>query len=195
MQIRNSSKAYGAVAIALHWIVVVLLLAGWFTAQLGDWLPRASHELGLFVHISFGLALLAVALVRLSWRLIDPPPAPEPSRFGSWTGRAGEAVHLLIYGLMFAIPVLGIITQLARGYPLPVFGLLDIPSPWIGDRAFTHSMKELHEMLADGLMLLIGLHAGAALVHHYVLHDRTLLRMLPGERSRPVSRSRQPSPR
>jgi cytochrome b561 len=84
---------------------------------------------------------------------------------------------------MFAIPVLGIITQFARGYPLPVFGLLDIPSPWIGDRAFVHSMKELHEAFATGLMLLIGLHAGAALVHHYVLHDRTLLRMLPGARS------------
>ncbi len=184
---RNSAKSYGAVAIALHWAVVVLVLAAWFTGELGDAMPRASHEFGLFVHISLGLALFGTALVRLGWRLVDPPPAPEPSklggRVGAWAGRAGEIVHLMIYGLMFAIPVFGIMTQFARGFPLPVFGLFDIPSPWIGDRAFTYDMKELHETLANGLMVMVGLHAAAALVHHYVLRDRTLLRMMPGAQS------------
>ena len=191
MRMRNSSKSYGAVAIALHWIVVLVVLGAWFTGWLGDALPRDSHELGLFFHISFGLALFSIALARFGWRIADPPPAPEPSKFGgkvgsklgTWAGRASELVHLIIYALMFAIPVLGIMTQFARGYPLPVFGLLDIPSPWTGDRAFTHDMKELHELLANVLMILIGLHAGAALVHHYVLHDRTLLRMVPGAQS------------
>src|SRR5690349_10691055 len=77
MRIRNSSRNYGAVAIAMHWIVVLLVLAGWATGQLGDALPRAAHESGLFVHISLGLALFGFALARLSWRLADPPPAPE----------------------------------------------------------------------------------------------------------------------
>ncbi len=184
---RNSATSYGAVAIALHWVVVLLLLSAWFTGRLGDALPRASHELGLFVHISLGLALFATALVRLGWRLADPPPAPAPSKFRGkfrvWAGRVGEIVHLMIYALMFAIPVLGIMTQFARGYPLPVFGLFDIPSPWIGDRSFTHDMKEMHETLANSLMVLTGLHAGAALVHHYVLRDRTMLRMVPGAQS------------
>lgn len=186
MRIRNSSQDYGAVAIWLHWIVVVLVLAAWLSGQLGDALPRPYHETGLFAHISLGLAILALAVVRVGWRLADPPPAPEPSRLGSrlgpWAGRAGEFVHLLIYGLLFAIPVLGIITQFARGYALPVFGLFDIASPWVGDRAFTGTMKEVHETLANLLMLVIAMHAAAALLHHYVLHDRTLLRMLPGAR-------------
>jgi len=183
MRIRNSSRNYGAVAIATHWIVVVLVLAGWATGQLGDALPRAAHESGLFVHISLGLAVFGFALARLSWRLADPPPAPEPTALGPWAGRMGELVHLSIYALLFTIPLFGILTQFARGYGLPVFGLFEIPSPWIGDRAFTREMKEMHEVLANGLMLLIGLHAAAALVHHYVLHDRTLLRMLPSARS------------
>ncbi len=184
---RNSAKGYGAVAIALHWLVAVLVLAAWFTGELGDSMPRASHEVGLFIHISLGLALFGTVFVRLGWRLFDPPPAPEPSklggRFGAWAGRAVEMVHLLTYALMFAIPVLGIVTQFARGFPLPVFGLFEIPSPWIGDRAFMHNMKELHETLANGLMVIVGLHAAAALVHHYVLRDRTLLRMMPGAQS------------
>ncbi len=184
---RNSAKGYGAVAIALHWLVAVLVLAAWFTGELGDSMPRASHEVGLFIHISLGLALFGTAFVRLGWRLFDPPPALEPSklggRFGAWAGRVVEMVHLLTYALMFAIPVLGIVTQFARGFPLPVFGLFEIPSPWIGDRAFMHNMKELHETLANGLMVIVGLHAAAALVHHYVLRDRTLLRMMPGAQS------------
>lgn len=187
MRMRNSATSYGAVAITLHWLAVILVLSAWFTGELGDSLPRSAHEFGLSVHAAFGLGLFAAALVRLGWRLADPPPAPAPSRLnvrlGAWAGRAGEFVHLAIYALMFAIPVLGIMTQFARGHALPVFGLFDIPSPWIGDRGFTHQMKELHETLANGLMVVIGLHAGAALFHHYVLHDRTLLRMVPGAQS------------
>ncbi|WP_315758350.1 MULTISPECIES: cytochrome b [unclassified Bradyrhizobium] len=182
MRIRNSAKAYGSVAIGLHWIVAVLVPAAWISGHLGDILPRGSHDTGLFMHVSLGLAMLGFALARLAWRLADPPPAPEAAKFGAWTVHVGEITHLLIYGIMFAIPVLGIVTQFARGYGLPVFGLFEIASPWVGDRGFAHDMKEMHEALANGLMILIGLHAGAALLHHYWLHDRTLRRMVPGLR-------------
>ncbi len=179
MRIRNSSDQYGAIAIGLHWIIAVLVPAAWISGQMGDALPKSSQETTLFMHISLGLAMLGFALARLAWRLADPPPAPESSKFGAWTGQLGEIVHLLIYGVMFAIPMLGIATQFARGYELPIFGLFEIPSPWLGDRGFAHDMKEVHEVLANGLMVLIGVHAGAALLHHYLLHDKTLQRMLP----------------
>jgi cytochrome b561 len=74
------------------------------------------------------------------------------------------------------------VLQFARGHALPVFGLAEIASPWAADRSFAHNVKEVHETLANALLLLVGLHAAAALVHHYVLHDRTLTRMLPGSR-------------
>jgi cytochrome b561 len=61
-----------------------------------------------------------------------------------------------------------------------LFGLSQIPSPWLADRAFARSAKEVHEVLANALVILAGLHAAAALVHHWIFRDRTLVRMLPG---------------
>jgi cytochrome b561 len=72
------------------------------------------------------------------------------------------------------------VLQFARGEPLPLFGLCEIPSPWTVDRAFARSVKEVHEVLANALVMLAALHAVAALIHHWVFRDRTLARMLPG---------------
>jgi len=179
MLVRNSPKSYGSVAIAMHWAVVVLVLGAALTGLFGDDLPKGSvRQTGLFAHISFGLAILGFAFARLFWRLADPPPAPVDSKLGPWGQLAGQIAHYAIYGLLIAIPVVGIMVQFARGEPLPVYGLFDIGSPWTADRAFAHEVKEVHEALANALMALVGLHAAAALLHHYVF-NRTLVRMLP----------------
>ncbi len=184
MRIRNSSQGYGAIAMALHWAVVVLVLGAWLTGQFGDELPRgAPRDAGLFAHMSLGLAIIGFAITRLLWRLSDPPPAAERSRLGAWGEWASKAVHYLIYVALFAVPIAGIVVQLARGHALPIFGLFEIASPWPADPAFAHDVKEVHEVLASGMMALIGLHAAAALFHHYIFQDRTLLRMLPVTRS------------
>jgi cytochrome b561 len=180
MQIRNSSDGYGAIAMALHWATAVLVLAAWLLGQFGDDLPRgAARETGLFIHISFGLAIVALAVARLFWRLSNPPPAPEKSPLGAFGDCAAKAVHYVIYALLIAIPIVGIAAQFARGHALPVFGLFEIGSPWAADRTFAHNVTEIHETLANALMIVVGLHAAAALAHHYILRDRTLLRMLP----------------
>jgi len=88
--------------------------------------------------------------------------------------------HYALYALLIAVPVAGIVVQFARGDALPLFGLSDIPSPWLANRAFARSAKEVHEVLANALVIFAGLHAAAALVHHWILRDRTLVRMLPG---------------
>jgi cytochrome b561 len=75
---------------------------------------------------------------------------------------------------------LGILVQFARGHALPVFGLWEIASPWVRDREFAKSMLEVHELMANALVVLAAMHGAAALVHHFVLGDRTLRRMLPG---------------
>ena len=99
---------------------------------------------------------------------------------GVWLDWAGRLAHFALYGLLIAAPVAGVVLQFARGDALPLFGLSEIPSPWLADRAFAHSVKEVHEVLANGLVILASLHAAAALVHHWVFRDRTLMRMLPG---------------
>jgi cytochrome b561 len=84
----------------------------------------------------------------------------------------------LLYILLLTTPIAGSVLQFARGQAVPVFGLIEIASPWVRDRAFASSVKEVHELLANALLILAGLHAVAGLAHHYVLKDGTLQRML-----------------
>jgi len=74
----------------------------------------------------------------------------------------------------------GIVLQFARGEPLQLFGLFEIPSPWSANRPFARTAKEVHEVLANELVIFAVIHAVAALVHHWFFRDRTLVRMLPG---------------
>jgi cytochrome b561 len=189
MQLLNSSRRYGLVAQSLHWIVVALVVLAWSLGTLGDALPRGSaRAVGLYIHISAGLAIIALTALRLLLRLADPPPSPEKTYLGEWASAAwvelgAKLAHLGLYVLLVAVPVVGIALQFARGEALPIFGLLEIASPWPADRAFARNLKEIHEILAHGVMVLAGLHAAAALVHHWVFRDRTLVRMLPGSKS------------
>jgi cytochrome b561 len=181
MQLRNSANRYGAVPRSLHWITVILVLIVWAVGTFEDVLPKGeARAMGLAIHITAGLAILVVLAVRMVWRVVDPPPPPEPTMFGTWGDRASRLAHYTLYALLVVVPVIGIAVQFARGEPLPLFGFAEIASPWTADRASARSMKEVHEVLANALVILAALHAAAALFHHWVLHDRTLARMLPG---------------
>jgi len=177
MQIFNSPQRYGAIAQLLHWSTAIFVVLAWVLGQTVDDLPKA---VGLFSHISAGLAVLAVVIVRLLWRLIDKPPKSEVTPLGIWLDRTALLAHLSLYALLIAVPIVGILAQFGRGNALPLFGLAEIASPWPADRAFARSVKEVHETLANVLLIVAGLHAAAALGHHWLLRDRTLTRMLPG---------------
>lgn len=182
MQIFNTQQRYGAIVQVLHWTTAFLVIAAWLLGIFGDDLPKgAARSAGLFVHISAGLAVLAIVGARFLWRLIDPPPPPVATPLGPWLDRAGRFAHLVLYVLLVAVPIVGVVTQFARGQPLPLFGLGEIASPWPADRAFAHSVKEVHELLANVLLAIAGVHAAAALGHHWILRDRTLKRMVPGK--------------
>jgi cytochrome b561 len=181
MQIRNSALRYGDVAQALHWVVAALIVVAWVVGTFGDDLPKgAARSAGLFVHVSAGSAILGLVAGRFLWRMGNPPPPHERTPLGAWADHAATLMHYALYALLVAAPVAGIVVQFARGDALPFFGLFEIASPWPADRAFAHSVKEVHEVLANGVVILASMHAAAALVHHWVFRDRTLLRMLPG---------------
>lgn len=177
MQIFNTPQRYGAVAQFLHWSTAIFVVLAWVLGQTVDDLPKA---FGLFAHIFTGLAVLAIVIVRLMWRLIDTPPKAETTPLGVWLDRAGQFAHFALYILLIAVPIVGIVTQFGRGQPLPLFGLAEIASPWPADRAFARSVKEVHETLSNILIIIAAVHAAAALGHHWLLRDRTLTRMLPG---------------
>ncbi len=180
MLIYNSSKGYGAIPQAIHWLTVVLVAVAWTLGLFGDDLPKGTQrDAGLFVHISAGLAVIILLGARLAWNFFNPPPSAGSTTLGIWLVRLGRAAHYLLYGLLIAVPVAGIVLQFARGESIPIFGLSEIASPWVKDRAFSENIEEMHEVLAHTLMIVAGLHAAAALIHHWVLRDQTLARMLP----------------
>jgi cytochrome b561 len=183
MRLRNSAEGYGAVSQMMHWFTVALVILAWLLGEFDDVFPKGpARAAGLFVHISAGLSVIGILVLRLLWRLADPPPPTEKTILGEWLDRAGRLVHYVLYALLVAVPISGIVLQFARGDSLPLFGLAEIVSPWTRDRAFARSVKEIHEVTANALVILAAFHAAAALVHHWVLRDRTLLRMLPHSR-------------
>ncbi len=184
MQFRNSAQRYGMVSQSLHWLTVILVAVAWTLGTFGDEIPKgAARATGLFIHISVGLAILALLTIRLVWRFVDSVPLPEPNEFSRWLGAftdpAARLTHYALYGLLVAVPITGVIYQFAHGDVLPLFGLGEIPSPWAADRAFAHNVKEVHEIAANALVILALFHAAASLIHHMVFRDNTLVRMLP----------------
>jgi len=179
MQLRNSPDHFGIVAISFHWLTVALVILAWTLGTFGDDLPRGpARAAGLFVHISAGVAIVLLLFARAAWRIGDPPSV-ERTLLGVWGDRASRVAHYALYVFLAAVGVAGIVLQFARGDALPVFGLFEITSPWSADRAFARSAKEVHEFLANALVILAALHATAALFHHWIFRDHTLARMLP----------------
>ena len=168
----------------LHWVTVALVALAWILGTFGDELSEGpSREAGLFAHISMGLVILVVAVVRIPWRSANPPPKVIPTEFGrwlvEWTDPVSRIMQYVLYALLLAVPILAIVLQFARGQSLPFFGLFEIPSPWLADKVFARSLKEVHEVSANVLVILALFHMSAALLHHLVFGDSALRRMLP----------------
>jgi cytochrome b561 len=180
MQWRNSLRGYGAAVQIAHWFSVLLVGVAWVLGTVGEDLPRGrARDLGELIHVSAGELIAILLVFRVGWRLINAPPPPEPTPLGSLGDLAAKIVHLALYALLAAVVAVGVATQFADGDALSVLGVFDIASPWTKNKTFAHDLKEIHETLANGLIILATIHAGAAFVHHFVFHDRTLRRMLP----------------
>ena len=182
MPLRNSREAYGAVARFAHWATALLIALAWPLGMFRNYFPEGpQRDASVFVHMSIGLCVILLLVLRLVWRALDPPPpAIRADRFEPWLGLAAKAGLLLLYALLIVTPILGVVLQFSRGKALPVFGLFDIPSPWVADRAFFRQIIRMHQFAGDALVIVALGHAAAALFHHWALRDRTLARMLPG---------------
>ena len=174
--IGNSPQAWGRISIGLHWLTAVLVVGLSVVGLLMTELPNSPFKMQVYaLHKSFGLTVLALTVLRLGWRLLagSPDALPGPRL----QVLAARAVHALMYGLLFAMPLSGWLYNSASGFPLRWFGV-PLPRLFTG---FNPALKELaHTLHENGfylLALLLLLHAGAALFHHYVKKDETLNRM------------------
>lgn len=132
------------------------------------------------LHFMLGLLMFALVWLRLAMRAIYPAPRPQAA-LPQWQAMAGKLAHLMLYAIMIGMPLLGWLMLSAAGKPIPFFGL-ELPALIGPDKALAGQLKEIHEFVGTAGYFLIGTHAAAALFHHYVQRDNTLLRMWPGSR-------------
>jgi cytochrome b561 len=177
---------YTGVAMALHWLMALLvignLVGGHLIETFADSADPAQKAIGSTIvqlHMSIGLTVLALTLARLGWRLANPPPA-LPAYMTGLERLAARAVHLAFYLLLFILPLSGWAMESTERSPQPVpwFGLFSLP-PLPLPAALGGVFDEAHGLLGWAMVALVALHVGAALKHRIIDRDNLLVRMLP----------------
>ena len=173
------SNRYTNVAIILHWLIALLLIAN-LTFGLGhDWLKDARGMDILPVHKSIGLTILVLSVLRLMWRLGHRPP-PLPAEMGVFTRRLARTVHGLFYVVIIVMPLSGWVMSSAGQRALSWFGLFDVPKFAVEKGSIAAGVShETHELLAWFIIALIVLHVAAALYHHFLRRDAVLASIMP----------------
>lgn len=170
---------YSNLTITLHWLMVILIIAVYATINLREIFPKGSdpREALKALHFMLGLSVLILVLIRLPARLFGGRPAiiPEPVL---WQRIASNSAHGFLYLMMIVMPLLGWLTLSAAGKPIPFFGL-NLPALVSKSKDLAETFKDIHETIGTIGYYVIGLHAAAALFHHYFKRDNTLVRMLP----------------
>ncbi len=178
---------YTRIAIALHWIVAVLIIANVGLALSVDYLPDAYVRPVIDTHKSIGITVLGLVILRVLWRLGHRPP-PLPARYPAWEHLAAHAGHALLYGLILALPLSGWMHDSAwKGAvanPTQWFHLFHWPAiAWIANqdpdtKETLHTLfGRIHTALGYGLYALLAVHIGAALKHQFIDKEPELQRM------------------
>lgn len=185
MMLRSSSERWGGIAQSFHWIIVVLILVQATVGLYMVGLPKRPSIIPIFsFHKSLGITILLLAILRLAWRAFDRRPA-MPAGMSQAQALGARVGHMLLYGLLFAVPLSGWLFDSASSLrPLYWWGWLKLPHLVEADKTLAQTAQVLHEGLFWALAVVAAGHAAVALVHHFVNRDDVLRRMLPGARER-----------
>ncbi|MFN3594607.1 MAG: cytochrome b [Thiobacillaceae bacterium] len=173
------SSAYTRTAIALHWLVAVLILAALPLGLTMTEMPLSPQKLKFYAwHKWLGVTVFLLVVLRLAWRATHQPP-PLPASLPAWQRSAANVTHWLMYALMLAIPLSGWLMSSAKGFQTVYLGLIPIPDLLAKDEALGNRLDTGHTVLAYSLVVLLVVHVAAAFKHHWVDRDDVLTRMLP----------------
>ena len=169
-----TASRYSTTAIAFHWVIGLLIIGNLAGGLLHDFVPKEDGQRAfvMMLHKSFGLIILALSLLRLGWRLANPPP-PLPAYFTPAERVLAKAGHWGFYALMIALPFTGWVMADRGTRPLTWFNLFDVPK-FGADKATVGFAIESHELLGWGMLALLALHV-AAIVKHKVMDRDNLL--------------------
>ena len=185
----SSLTRYGNVAIALHWLIALGVIANIALGLYFADLPRSDPDKFFLTqtHKSIGLTILVLSLIRVAWRLMNPVP-PLPASMSAVTKFAAHATHFLLYLLIIAIPLSGwlLVSSSPLGLPTMYFGWFAWPQlPYFSDlpraakKIWVHEFGTVHVYLAWSAIVLVTIHVVAALYHQFIRRDIVLGRMLP----------------
>lgn len=180
-------KRYHSGAMLLHWLMAVLILGNLALGLLLSSIPLAERFQYYQLHKSLGMTVLLLAVMRVVWRLTHPAP-PLPAHMPTWEKVVAHITHFILYGLMLLIPFSGwaLVSASPKKIPTLLYGMVELPHlPFfeaLADDArkeVSHNIASTHEMLAYIMIALLGAHVLAAMRHHWLLNDETILRMTP----------------
>lgn len=178
---RNGENRFSGALVALHWATLLLVAAAYACIELRELYPKGSdpREMLKAWHYALGMSVLVLTALRIAMAAVggaQPPVHPAPPR---WQRGAAAVMHAALYAFLVAMPVLGWWALSLKGDAVSLAGL-ELPSIAATDRDFGKTVQDWHATFGLAGYWIIGLHAAAALFHHYVQRDDTLRRMLPG---------------
>lgn len=174
------AAGYDATARALHWVtaaIVLAMLAAGFYMVNGPEGPLADTLYEL--HRSFGIVLIPIVLARIYWRATHPAP-PLPADIPLPQRAVAHLVHAALYGLLVIQPLIGWVGVSSYRAPVKLFWLVPVPPIWPENRAFSEWLFTVHRAIGFVFLVLIAMHVGGALYHHFVRRDTVLSRMTRG---------------
>ena len=177
---------YHPARIALHWLTLLLLVAVFATIEARVLFVKGTPERDLMktLHFMLGVSVLLPAVLRLVGARLWQAPPVTPAMPALQT-RLSHAMHALLYAWLLAMPLTGWIVNNSAGHAVSLFGL-ELPRLVGTDKAFSKGLEDWHEWMGTAGYFLVGAHALAALLHHYIVRDDTFSRMLPWLRRRPA---------
>lgn len=180
----HSSLRYGNTAIGLHWLIALLIFAGWGVGFYMVDLKLSPDKLRLYSwHKWIGISVLLLVCLRAAWRITHPAPPADPAH-PLWQRRAASFAHGALYALMFLLPLSGWLFSSASGYPVKYLGVIPLPDLVAKNKELADLFKQIHELLGWALVAVLAAHFAGALQHHFIDRDDTLARMLPFARRR-----------
>ena len=179
MSFKNTTERYGSISIGMHWLMLLLIIAVYACIELREFYPKGSDPRNALKawHFTLGLSVFFLVWLRLLLKLtqITPNILPKPV---NWQMLLAKVMHLAMYVFMLGMPVLGWLILSGEGKDIPFYGM-NMPALIDKNKELAKLVKEVHEIGGTIGYFLVGIHAAAALFHHYVVKDNTLLRILP----------------
>jgi len=176
----NTQDHYGLIARLLHWLIAALVIGMLVGGSVLSFLPPGGFKsLVVAAHKSTGVFIFLLMTGRLLWRSINPRPRDLDA--APVLNYIANLLHILLYILLLMQPVVGILMSQAFGYPVVFFGWFELPPLIWQSSLLSNFFREVHGVTAILLTAVIAVHAAAALKHHFIDGDRTLMRMIRGK--------------